>query len=328
MPAASARAIISSRDPGPATEPASTASTAAPPAPPRPPACRDRPRGRRSGSRASRATAFTTTAPGPARARCRGGSLSVVPSIASTALIAPRLTTTVWPTLRVGDQARHREPATDVRPLGLGRRAARRRAGGSAEPVAEERPLVEQLDAQAGERRHDGLGEVAVEQRAGAAPPCARARRRAARGGRAGRPSRTCRRRARRRSARARAPRAPAPSRRCARGPRRSARSAELGGAGEREGDHAPAPPSRLAAIRAGSEPAPHISPRARIGRSGTGSRQATSATPSRIIRSISSAMASERRSSGCAAGTGSPARRRRVAPTRCWISSLSGLSR
>jgi len=89
-------------------------------------------------------TAFTIAAPRPLSAVPRRMA-AVVPSIASTALTAPRRTTTVCPTLRSAPRARPRAhggrpptppPSARVRP------APSRRAG-----RAQERPLVEQLDA-------------------------------------------------------------------------------------------------------------------------------------------------------------------------------------
>ena len=93
------------------------------------------------------------------------------------------------------------------------------------------------------------------------------------------------------------APRPPGPARRCGRGSRRRRRSPRSTAPAKRERDDPPSLPPRLGRHpgrqRAG---AAHQTERA-LPRS-IGSRQATSGTPSRIIRSISSAMASERRSS------------------------------
>src|SRR6267142_443717 len=96
MPAASARLTVVSRS-CMSTQPAWIASTAAPPA-----AATSTVSGPMPGVSKRKswpaATPLTTTAPGPLSAVPRRIA-SVVPSIASTALTAPRRTTTVWPTL-------------------------------------------------------------------------------------------------------------------------------------------------------------------------------------------------------------------------------------
>src|SRR4029453_1938667 len=125
------------------------------------------------------ATPLTTTAPGPLSAVPQRIA-SLVPSMASTAPTATRPTTTGLPRADgagshnarlppagLRHHARHGEATADIAPLRLGRLALRPRARG-ADPVTEERPLVEQLDAEPGHRGLDGPRDVAVEQRAGA----------------------------------------------------------------------------------------------------------------------------------------------------------------
>ena len=87
--------------------------------------------GCRSGSRGQRATALTTTAPGP-DSRAPRRIASSVPSMASTATVTPKHRTTVWP---MPCSARWRAsvaPLADLRPLR--RRWARAPSGRPAAP--------------------------------------------------------------------------------------------------------------------------------------------------------------------------------------------------
>src|SRR6266403_455181 len=99
----------------------------------------------------------------------------------------------------------------------------------------------------------------------------------------------------------------------------------EAGGLLEGEGHHAPAVTPGFLGGSAGKRPGPgHQAERTLHGRS---SGQAVSPRPSRIIRSISSATASDRRSSASGSSTGPLLSAARTAEIRWRISSFKGLS-